>query len=236
MFSIEARTDGFGAQFQTYLMGITILEEAGHQYMHRPIGAMEHNYAGDADFLAQAEACMNLSGRYPEGDTGTPVGIHHIISTFCARIDYYLGTPGFQELKQGFWANKNRVSKLGTQVAVHVRRPNPVDTRLAGADTPDAYYLGVIARIRAEAADAKPLEFHVYSQGKEEDFEVYREQSCELHLNDSPFATFVALAEADILVTAPSSLSYTAAFLSNGSVYYCPFWHPPAGHWTVCAP
>jgi hypothetical protein len=37
---------------------------------------------------------------------------------------------------------------------------------------------------------------------------------------------------ADILVTGASSFSYTAGLLSEGIVYYIPFWHAPLPHWT----
>lgn len=32
---------------------------------------------------------------------------------------------------------------------------------------------------------------------------------------------------ADILIISPSSLSYVAALISDGEIYYKPFWHKP---------
>ena len=52
-----------------------------------------------------------------------------------------------------------------------------------------------------------------------------------LHLNESVEDTFTAMVLADILVTSRSSFSYTAAILSEGIVYYMPFWHPPLPGW-----
>ena len=54
------------------------------------------------------------------------------------------------------------------------------------------------------------------------------------HLNEDICETFTGLVASDILVTSASSLSYIAAFLTEGIVYYQPFWHPPASKWIIC--
>ena len=38
---------------------------------------------------------------------------------------------------------------------------------------------------------------------------------------------------ADILIISASSLSYSAALLSNGRIITPQFWHPPLKHWEV---
>jgi len=54
------------------------------------------------------------------------------------------------------------------------------------------------------------------------------------HLNENLFDTFTGLVAAEILVTSRSSFSYSAAILSDGEIYYQPFWHPPGEKWIVC--
>ena len=54
-----------------------------------------------------------------------------------------------------------------------------------------------------------------------------------LHLNDDVDNSFIGMVAADILVTSPSSLSYVAALISDGEIWYKPFWHPPLKHWII---
>ena len=76
--------------------------------------------------------------------------------------------------------------------------------------------------------------FHIYSQGDEEDlWDAFKEDDIVLHINESVEDTFTSMVLADVLVTSRSSFSYTAALLSEGEVYYIPFWHPPLPHWKV---
>ena len=55
MATVGSRTDGFGAQFQTIIYGIIIIETQGQTYYHTPILSMEHNYDNDPNFLNKVE-------------------------------------------------------------------------------------------------------------------------------------------------------------------------------------
>ena len=113
---------------------------------------------------------------------------------------------------------------------MHVRRPNLHDNRIEGADTPDQLFLSVIDQLRLTYKDQNPL-FHLHSQGTIENFKQYHTGDVVLHLNESVEDSFCAMVLADVLVTGASSFSYTAALLSDGIVYYIPFWHSPLPHW-----
>ena len=76
--------------------------------------------------------------------------------------------------------------------------------------------------------------FHIYSQNDISDYSNYCLTDIELHLNDDLFNTFTGMVSADILVMSRSSLSYVAAILSDGEIYYQQFWHSPADHWIIC--
>ena len=131
-------------------------------------------------------------------------------------------------------------------VAVQIRRFNIHDNRMAGADTPHSYYIGLMNHIRAKhtantaiTTDKRPLRFHIYSQTTSTDTEaVFQQTYCgnddtELHLNGDVLPTFHGMVFADALICSGSSFSYCAAFLSNGVVYYKRFWHRPADFWLV---
>ena len=135
-------------------------------------------------------------------------------------------------LKEMFWKNKEKdfFKNDKFNVALHVRRPNKNDSRLAGADTVDQYYIEKIENILETYKD-KDIVFHLYSQGSEEMFDAYKKYSTVLHLNESLLDTFTGMVAGDVLVISASSMSFAAGLLSDGTVYYHPFWHKPVDTW-----
>ena len=75
--------------------------------------------------------------------------------------------------------------------------------------------------------------FHIQSQGKSENFKQYVAPDVILHLNESVEDSFIPMVLADVLVTSPSSFGYAAALISEGTVYYMPYWHPPLPGWKL---
>ena len=78
------------------------------------------------------------------------------------------------------------------------------------------------------------LKFHIYSQGILDSFKCFESDDTVLHINEDLFSTYTGLVAGNILVTSASSLSYSAALISDGIIYYLPFWHPPLNNWIVC--
>ena len=99
-------------------------------------------------------------------------------------------------------------------------------------DVPDDLYLTSIGQVENVTGD-RPVRLHIFSQGKPEDFETYRNPNVVLHLNEDLESTFTQMVYADILLTAPSALSYSAGLLSRGTVYYIEFCNPKLPHWNT---
>ena len=168
---------------------------------------------------------------------------------FEENISRLLVSPPMKLIKSLFYADKNTCFDTAYyNVAVHVRRFNAHDTRVDGVDTPDVYYLNMMKYIRANhSSDKKPLRFHIYSQcGDDKSRNECKEKytagmddgegegegaNVVFHLNDDVLLTFHGMVFADALVCSRSSYSYCAALLSNGVIYYKPFWHKPADFW-----
>ena len=239
------KNDGFGSQFQHIICALLISRKHGWQYVYNPIRIMEHNYDNDEEFIKKIENAMNIK---PFFETCTDVEIQdekmYIFDTNAKYIvdndvNQYATPDSLQWIKDMFWNNKTKDNKIifnnenCINVAVHIRRPNPHDNRLKGADTPDEYYLEVINIIRNEYKDYN-IQFHIYSQGEVSLFEKYIAEDTVFHLNEDLITTFIAMVASDILATSFSSYSYIAAYLNDGIVYYHPFWHPPLKHWIVC--
>jgi len=197
----------------------------------------EHNYDGEADYTNKMLNYINLHKYY-----GIPPDLNELELPqpkdhywFCERnLDRMLSSEPFQLLKSRFLENKSSpFDPAFHNVAVHIRRHNAHDNRIDGTNTSSAHYLGVINRIRRDHDGVKPLKFHIYSQGKPEDFEEFKADDVEFYINGELLDTYNGMLFCDSLVISRSSFSYTAAFLTNAKVYYTRFWHPPASHWIV---
>lgn len=229
--------DGLGSHIQQYIFSITFAEIHGNTVYLSYNTKFEHNYTEDAMYKTNLLNYINLHKYYGMPDaideSTLPAIDHHY--RFCeSNLDKVLESETFKQLKERFFLNKvNPYDKSFFNVAVHVRRPNPHDNRNEGTNTPDSYYIDVMNRIRREYKDTKPIKFHIYSQGKLEMFDIYKADDVLLHIDTPIIDTYDGLIFGDVLVTSASSLSYTAAMLSNGKVFFKRFWHPPYKNWIV---
>ena len=66
-------------------------------------------------------------------------------------------------------------------------------------------------------------------------FAILQKEDVIFHLDEDICKTFTELVAADILLTSPSSLSYVAALISDGEIYYKQFWHKPRSNWIICS-
>ena len=226
--------DGFGSQFQSIIAAAVYADVTNQPFIYTPFKTMEHNYDNDPDFLARKEQFINFIDNFEVNTTAYKLNVRtdFFKRFFDTNITVCAASPVLKKIKTIFRANKDTdYFKNGSfNVAVHIRRPNQDDCRLDGADTPDRLYVAIIDTLRALYADRNPL-FHLYSQGVLSNFTHYQAADVVFHLNESVEDTFLGFVFADLLVTSRSSFSYTAALLSDGIVYYIPFWHNPLPHW-----
>jgi len=231
-------SDGFGSQYQHIICCLLICYRSGYHFAYNPISIMEHNYENDPNFLEKIEDLMNIKShfisRYDESLKDEPITVCDMTAKYVIdkAVDSYATDDFLGQIKTMFWANKNRevFTNGKTNVAVHIRRQNSHDNRVEGTDTSDEFFLNAIKRIKEEHSD-KDLQFHIYSQGNMEQFEIYKGDDTILHIDQELCSTFIELVASDILVTSFSSLSYIAGYLTDGIVYYHPFWHPPRSKW-----
>lgn len=232
------RSDGFGAQFQTIIYSVIYAELLQKKYVYTPFKTMEHNYNNDSDFLEKKERLINFIDYFEvnNGDlTVTSMKPEQFIRFFEQNLAQCINSASLQKIKNIFRANKNSDNYFNNDclnIAIHIRRLNSHDNGLYRIDVPNDIYLEIINVLRAMYASKKPL-FHLYSQGADENFTKFKARDIVLHINESVEDSFTSMVFADILVTAPSSFSYTAGILSDGIIYYIPFWHPPLPHWKV---
>jgi hypothetical protein len=254
--------DGFGAQYQRFIWTCIYAEEYEDSvFVYRTPDKMAHNYDNDPLFMDKMETMMNMKPNYMNYNDAITSGhsiltpnFYDIFNYVERNMDECMKSKSMARIKTHFWANKRRqdifsglpsTSTDGRTVlhlAAHIRRPNIDDTKANGGEEYDNdYYIRSLLTIREKYAKKKPnhiITFHIYSQGAADRFTSF---VCHpilgpdviLHLNETNEQTYLGMAGADILITSASSFSYSAAFLSDGDIYYTEFWHKPCSWWNV---
>jgi hypothetical protein len=152
----------------------------------------------------------------------------------------YLDSNALIKLKSNFWKNKNRnhFKNEKINIAVHIRvYCTSYDVGCGRNNISLTYYLNVMNGIRQKYSNnenEKELLFHIYGIGNGNYFELLKNNDVEFHINENITDTFIGMVSAEMLILSASSLSYSAAMLSDGEIYYYPFWHPPKNTWIVC--
>ena len=230
------RSDGFGAQFQTIIISAMYAELHNLNYVYTPFSKVEHNYNNDPSFVGKKEWLINFLDNFERNINNSVKQVtdyKFMIDYFESNLVKSVQSDVLKKIKTVFRANKNSdtwFDKRYFNIAIHVRRSNLHDIGLERTSISDDLLLKTIRKLRDQYAHKNPL-FHFYSQGKQRWFKLYKARDVLFHLDESTEDTFISMVLADALVMAPSSFSYTAGILSNGTIYYIPFWHPPLPHW-----
>lgn len=257
-YTAYKRKDGFGSQIQYYIWNILYTEINEGKFIMPIIDSMEHNYDNDPEYINKVRKFINLENIY----SGYEALINKSTIEFLdMRKAYYfieynmdkcLESESLKKIKKAFWSNKD-ISKIYDtndeltnyyNIAVHIRRQNKADGVWfkKDANIPIEYYKKKIY----EACEKylftfglnkkKPIRIFIYSQGNIDELDCLKENEYGeviFKLDENMFQTFLGMAAADALILSASSFSYIAAFLSNGEIYYYPFWHRPSKKWNI---
>ena len=239
----QDHTDGFGAQYQRIIISYIVTTHNSNVFNYIPLSFVEHNYDNSPLFLTRLEMVMNIRDNIPILDKKsrnyTVYNTGNIIKKFEENIDEYCSSKSMKFIKECFWKNKTKKLVFNNDkinIAVHIRRGNIHDRGQAGEriTTPNEYYLNIMNEIRNKYKDHdKELLFHIYSQGDMNNFAILQKEDVIFHLDEDICKTFTELVAADILLTSPSSLSYVAALISDGEIYFKQFWHKPRSTWII---
>lgn len=234
--------EGFGETFKIIIQTIIFCEYYGYDFYYSPINHIDHNYDNDPEFINKKEILMNIKSHYKlssENENYEIVGQFELITFFNINIDFLLKSKEIENLKNIFRENKkNRFNPKFNNIAIHIRRMNKHDIenikyakQYEGTDVSNNVYLHLISQIRSIYNSWCSCLFHIYSQGKIEDFKELELEDVVFHLNESIEDTYTDLVFADTLITAPSAFSYTSALLSNGCIFYIKYCEPKLQNW-----
>jgi hypothetical protein len=234
------RCDGFGAQMQNIIWNILFAEHNNMEFVYYPIKEMDHNYTKDPDYESKLINYTNITRFYKVGEVPSDQIFNNhkddkiLYSEVEAAMDLYHNGKPLEKLKRIFRFGK--ISPFDTEhvhIAIHIRRPNQIDAvGTRATDVPNLYFLDIMNRLRKEYTDV-PIQFHIYSQGSIDNFKELSNNDVIFHLDAEMTFTFSSFVYADVLIMSASSLSYSAAILSNGRIISPRFWHPPMKSWEV---
>lgn len=251
------KDDGAGSQAQAAMSALCFARAHGLAYVHRPFTTVMHAETDMPTWVQTWEEYFNLgAGERHLGDDDTPVlAVDHLAlvpgeEPVIVAAEHYLHycnqdedawERALPELRQKFWANKQRRRRRGGEIrlAVHMRRGDvsAEDKKVARNFTPNAIFVNTLTRLKALLADKAPaLRIDVFSQGDAMMFADLAALGADLWLDAPALDTHRALVEADILVMSKGAFSYTAGVLNEGITLYDPQKYRPLKGWVARAP
>jgi hypothetical protein len=247
--TVAGRDDGVGAQVQAQLSALAYCRRFGIPYVHSPLNSVEHTTG--ADEVERWERLFGIGDAEERlGDRST-TAIEDYVSTpalwrepailRCLHMHQFTDADpdvysGIQyELRRKYAGERSYGEQGIARVAVHVRRGDVSRSTNRQRYVSTEHVFETIRRVSSEViGNGLRPKITLYSQGSPGDFaDITESLPVDLQLDRDPLWTMERLIEAEVLVTAKSSFSYVAALLSEGAIYYQPFWHKPMSGWTV---
>jgi hypothetical protein len=127
----------------------------------------------------------------------------------------------FEKIK---YTGINYFDKNKKTLSVHIRNINPQDVcfdynREYYSENKKNYFINLITNIHR--IHGKNLDVHIFSQGKDEDFEIFEKKfNAKTHLNGDIVTTLYHLITSEILVTSNSSFSWVSHLYGQNKYVY----------------
>jgi len=219
--------DGFGAQYHALMSGIAYAESKGLIYVHSPLTKVAHGGSTPQlnDFIG-----IHTSPMAADVDNVTVEPFSDEVH-FCERPSEYY-TPEVIKRIRDFYFSSWKPTIEGNDIAVHVRRGD-VPSADAQRYTTNEEYKVILAMLRKEYPTQK---ITLHSEGNLADFSDLLGENISCKLNEDIRQTFHSFVTAKVFVMAKSSLSYSAALLNQGTIYYQSHWHKPLDGWKLLNP
>lgn len=251
----EYKYDGFGENYKTLILTMTFAEFSNIKFLYSPFKELYHTN-DYKNFNEKMESMINLkkylevvNEQISEKYNVFNVRRMDLLSFFDNNIDFFEKSKTIKLIKSAFkekninpWKRETKYDYTNDiNIAIHIRRPDIYDRNLYRYDyddrlsVPSSLYVTIIKQFLACYNNVK---IHIYSQllNNQSEFDLYKsidQNKIVLHIDEPLDKTFIEMVYADILVMAPSALSYTAAVLSDSIIYYIPFNCPPLSHWNI---
>jgi len=241
-----AEEGGFGSQYQNIIQTALYAHWKGKSFCVTPITSIHGNYGSSSSFLREVNELLHLAVLPAEQfyclfvhscRTASHVDF---IENKKAWFDDFIKDRKLADFAKPFLqgVGKRKRTHSGREsekknAVVHIRRRNPQDIEDDFHGRNHLQDRDICHAMRLVQAANPSITFEIYSQGEHEDFGLYGgDPRISLHLNEALNVTFLQMVQADVLIMAKSSLSYTAGLLREGEVWAPnPFWHTFPYYW-----
>jgi len=247
----RVRSDGGGSQVLYAFFTLAIADWLKMPYRHRPFERIEHYTGGEQDFIDKWNNVFDFSKHFGTPESFPVFSLGSRFQTLRALTsrsrevgitshkfrDVSDRHPEILEEKRGILREiyspreaTESVSSIPRGVLFHLRRGDVTSQshplRFTAVETlaEDSEILstalGLQLAERTVVGDLEPLEA-----------ELLAEKGFHVASTDDAFGALHQLASAQVLVTGVSSFSYLAGLISQGTVVFRNFWHPPMADW-----
>lgn len=223
IYTVAGKQDGFGAQYQAVMSGIAYCEYMNYKYVHTPFVKMAH--------CPDANRMNEFIGMPTKNDSNINFDIQEQYSLIVHRSktpDIYYSENVKNTIRKHYYSTAKPIIS-NFDIAIHIRKGD-VSSANKKRFTDNNIYRRIIFMLKNKYPQ---YSICIYSEGNLDDFEQLFSQNVYFCLNETIEKTFHSLVRAKVLVTAKSSLSYSAALLNTNTIYYLPFWHHPLKDWIV---
>jgi hypothetical protein len=205
------------------MSGIAYANNKGLTYVHAPFEKMSHDV--DINILNDFIGLRSESHKMDNIKTE-----HYSKEVHCSnKPSEYYTSPVLKILRDAYYSTK-KPNISPPEIAMHIRRGDVDAIKYPTRFTDNKENKRIIDILKEKYPD---YNITLFSEGKESDFNDLLSSNVTLKLNGDITETFHSLVSAKVLVTAKSSLSYSAAILNENIVYYQDFWHKPLDHWNL---
>ena len=224
IYSIHGKTDGFGAQYQAILSGIAWADYKNYNYLHIPFSRVGH--LQNKNELNELKKFIGIP--YSKNIKSDIIQKYSKEVHYSNNPDKYYTPMVLQKIRNFYYSTDKPKIKNNDYIAIHIRRGD-VTKKSPRRYTDNKYYEKIIKFLK-EKYPNKTIK--IFSQGNKNDFKEIS-NSCIFELNKDLQYTFHSMVVAKVLVTAKSTLSYSAALLNKNTIYYINFSHKPLKSWHI---
>lgn len=222
-YTIKGKCDGFGAQYQSILSGISYCAYKNYIYIHTPFTQMEHNID-----INKANEFIGIHSNLEIYDSNCKIieKKYELEVNSCRKPSIYYTDKVLEYIRKCYYSSEKPHIGL-IDIAIHIRRGDV--TKGNKRYTDNNFYAKIIQKLKIKYPT---YTITVFSEGNYNDFNnLGLEEKC-FKLNTDIFETFHSLVCAKVLIQSFSSFSYCAGILNQNKVYhYDGFWHNKLDHW-----
>ncbi len=238
---------GAGIHAWLIIMAMCVANSRRGKYIHTPFSELAHADRPMDEFAGAWENyfSLGLDEQLAKDDSDAldfSLIMYHMAQLLGLSNNRQILSEAITTIKHKYFFNKDkRVKNEKLLVCIHVRRGDVTPNHASHMWTSEDDIYNTIKQLLTQLNKSNlEFEINLFSQGSPDQFKKIQGLEINFHLDADPIWTHSMLVKADILVTAKSLFSYTAALLSDNIVIaekpHDAQWTPALDDWIIKHP